>query len=134
MSDNTLVYDEVEKTDLPASNGTAWLDMSAMIDKAKAIIPGRVHPPALVPPPEVEAFLEREFGEGGMKASAQFLRLTTDHLCLEALYRGEPVACFTTDTGGLIVLAVGESEIKALLRSLDNEESSKVIVMDTDSF
>ena len=49
-------------------------------------------------------------------------------------YRGQSVACFRTPEGVLTVLAVGEAELRALLKGLSPIEGAKVYITDTDPY
>jgi hypothetical protein len=102
-----------------------------LISRAKDIIAGLVRPPALVVPPEIETFLHREFDGVNPPPTPEAIRYITDRLSLEAYYKGEPVAYFTTVDGIQAVLAAGEREIYALLEGLSEEEEAKVVITDT---
>jgi hypothetical protein len=102
----------------------------ALLRRARDVIAGRVQPPPLVPSPEVEQFLRRSLADCATPTPAA-LRYLTDWLCLESQFGGEPVACFTTPAGFMVVLACGEREIKALHRGLPVEERVKVVITDT---
>lgn len=140
MSHNKLVHEVGEKAvPWPSSgNGECATEVElpsektdALLGRARDILAGRIQPPALVVPPEVEQFLQREFRECEPQPTAEALRRITERLCLEAHYGGQPVACFTTLAGTLAVLASGDVEVEALLRGLSVEEASKVVVNDT---
>jgi hypothetical protein len=102
-----------------------------LVARAKDIIAGRVRPPALVVPPEIEELLRREFAGFNPPPTPEAIRYITDRLSLEAHYKGQPVACFTTTEGIQAVLAVGEREIWPLLEGLSDEEEAKVVITDT---
>lgn len=97
-----------------------------LVARARDIIAGRVVPPALVPPPEVVAFLERESATA--PASPAALRHLTSQLTLQTRYAGRAIACFVPPGGEPVVLAVGDTEIEELLRALTEEEGARVVV------
>jgi hypothetical protein len=108
---------------------------STLVARAKDVIAGRVPAPALVVPPEVERFMQREFAEesAGRKPppTPEARRHIREQLSLQAVYAGQPVACFTNTDGSLAVLASREKEIWALLEVLTEDERAKVFVADT---
>lgn len=101
-----------------------------VVARAREVIAGRVRPPVLATPPDVEAFLRREFADKEPPPTPEAIRRLTEHLTLQAKYADCPVAVFTNADGSLAVVAVGESEIRALLDGLSPEEKSKVMVTD----
>jgi hypothetical protein len=98
----------------------------ALVARARDIIAGRVVPPALVPPPEVVAFLESE--RASAPASPAALRHLTSQLTLQVRYAGRAIACFVPPGGEPVVLAVGDTEIEELLRALTEAEGARVVV------
>jgi hypothetical protein len=132
VSQSSLMPEVGGKPPAPISQGGETASGTELIQRAKDVIAGRVPPPVLVPPPEVEQFLRREFEHCEPPPTALALRRIADRLTLDATYRGEPVAVFTHSGGALAVLAAGEREIIALLDGLDDVERSKVMVTDTE--
>jgi hypothetical protein len=139
MSHNSVEVAD-EKTDFPPNvgdlptpkEGDLTPEMKdALIARAKEIIAGRIRPSAMVVPPEVEKFLQREIAGFDPPPTPKAIRHITEQLCLQAIYRGEPVACFTTADGMLTVLASGENEIWTLLQELSEDERVKVVITDT---
>ena len=106
----------------------------ALIVRAKDVIAGRIRPPAMVVPPEVDEFLQKEFGGVEPPPTPEAIRRIADHLSLLMYYRGLPVACFTMADGEMVVLASGDREVEALLRGLSEEEAAKVVIADTEPF
>lgn len=138
MSNNTLIHDGratgANETQPIGRGELAAEAVDALLAHARDVIAGRVQPPPLPVPPEVERFLQHEFGPGGMEVTPAALRRITERLCLEAIYRGQPVVCVTTPAGTVAVVATGETEIFALLKGLSGEERSKVMFTDTVSY
>jgi hypothetical protein len=102
--------------------------MKSKIERAKGIIAGTVQPQAMVTAPAVKLFLERELKTFVPPATPEAIQKITDSLNLQAHYGGRSVACFTTIEGVLAVLACGDEEIDALLKSLSPEDAAKVLV------
>lgn len=128
MSNSNLIQKAPASSTPPAGSGPAG---PVVVGRAKDIIAGRIQPPALVATPEIETFLQREFGNVQQRPTEEAIRRITERLCLEAHFGGQPVACFTTPAGTLAVLASGERDVEALLRGLSDEEQAKVVVTDT---
>jgi hypothetical protein len=105
--------------------------IDTLVARAKDIIAGRVRPEALALTPEIEKFLKRESEKWNPPPTPEAIRFISDRLSLEAHYKGEPVALFTTADGIQAVLAVGEREICTLLERLSMEEEAKVLISDT---
>jgi hypothetical protein len=103
----------------------------ALLARARDIIAGRVKPPRMeAPPGRLEAF-HKEFAGYDPPPTEEAIRFFTEQWHLDYTYRGKSVVCCRTSEGDLAVLGVGEEEIVAILLGLDDEEQSKVVVMDT---
>jgi hypothetical protein len=132
MSHNTLIHETGEAAptnDATRADGAESHD--ALIRRARDIIAGRVQPAPMVAAPELLQVLLREFAHEKEQPTPAALQRINDWLCLETQFGGEPVAYFITPAGYMVVLACGESEIKALLRGLPVDERVNVVVTDT---
>lgn len=128
---HATIPDAVERNGFtPDAGPVATNGETDVVARARDVIAGRVRPPELVTPPDVEAFLRREFADKQPPPTPEAIRLLTEHLTLQAEYADCPVVVFKTADGSLTVLAVGECEIRALLDGLSPEEKSKVMVTD----
>jgi hypothetical protein len=143
MSNNSIPVADDKTSIPPIANGSPSAEetslspgkKAALISRAKDVIAGRIPPPALIVPPEVERFMQREFAEEfGWREpppTPEAIRHIREQLSLQAHYKGKAVACFTNPDGSLAVLAEGQPEIGALFEGLSEEEEVKVVIMDT---
>ncbi len=133
------VRDAVEGTPTIAGNGAATSEQglsaeakAALLARARDVISGRVVPPKMeAPPGRLEAF-HKEFAGYDPPPTQEAIRFLTERWHLDYTYAGVSVVCCRTGNGDLAVVGVGEDEIVALLRGLDDEDRSKVVVMDTE--
>lgn len=116
------------RVDHPGVNGAspASMDVQGMIERAKAIIAGRMRPEPMVTPRIVEEFLKSNVTNLEPEPAPEALRTIRDSLNLQAHHGGQVVACLETEEAGMVVLACGGDEIDALRRGLSAEEWGKV--------
>lgn len=104
----------------------------ALLARARDVIHGRVRPPTLEPPAATLAAFHREFAGYNPPPTAEAIRDFSERWALDATYRGESVVAFRIKDGDLAVLGVGDAEISAILRGLEHDDRSDVVVMDTE--
>jgi hypothetical protein len=101
-----------------------------LVARAKKIIAGEMTPEPLPLHDFVRRFVEESPQPEAVslrQASESAKQEIIDHLNLQAHYSGQPTACLVAE-GPLIVLAVGEAEIRELFAGLTRQEQTKVVI------
>ena len=123
------VRDPMDKLEDSAERSTAEL-----VARAKAIIAGRLPPPAMDTPAFIAEHLEKEFAGYEPPPTVEAIRRIANQSIIQHIYSGTPVLSLILPGDCRAVLAAGEKDIWALLAGLSHAEIAKVVLETTEGY